>query len=175
MQGRTFHKIFVVAVTADIPAQVRLEKALETGLTRRGVEVVKSIDVMPPSLDNPTRPNKDSVIAHVQRTGCDAVFAATLARKEEALSYTPGNTTFTWMGEFTGWYDMMYSTVTRPGYFTDEKKYTIQSMLFDAATRQLLLAVASPVTDPSSLDQFTQSYISTLVSQLEEAKVIKKK
>lgn len=174
LQGRSFRKVFIVGMTADVEVQVRLEKALAQGFTAEGFQVVKSIDVMPPSLDDPKKPNRDTVIANVRKTGCDAVFTATLVKAKEALNYTPGNTTFTWTGEFTGWYDMMYSTVTRPGYFTDEKSYVIQSSLFDAANGQRVLAVVSPVTNPSSLDEFTQDYVHTLVGQLQKAKVLKK-
>ncbi len=65
------------------------------------------------------------------------------------MHYTPGSTTFTWMGEVTGYYDFMYSTVTRPGYYTDEKSYIMQSNLYDAASRQIMWSVIPPDQCPS--------------------------
>ncbi|MDF2190650.1 hypothetical protein [Paraflavitalea sp. CAU 1676] len=173
-QAQHFKKIFVVAVTADVSVRVRMEKALAGALESKGFEVVKSVDVIPPSLDKPEKPPIDSVVAQVKKTGCDAVFVAVLVKKEELVQYTPGNTTFSWMGNVTGYYDFMYSTVTRPGYFTDDKSFIVQSNLYDAATESILVSVVSPVSNPSSMDDFTNDYMKTLASQLKKAKINKK-
>ena len=62
-QAQHFKKIFVVAVTADVSVRVRMEKALAGALESKGFEVVKSVDVIPPSLDKPEKPPIDSVVA----------------------------------------------------------------------------------------------------------------
>lgn len=173
-QAQTFKKVFVVAVTADVSVRVRMEKALAGALESKGFQAVKSMDVIPPSLDNPKKPPIDSVVYQVKQTGSDAVFVAVLVKKEEMLAYTPGNTTFSWMGNITGYYDFVYSTVTRPGYFTDDKSFIVQSNLYDAATESILLSVVSPVSNPASMDEFTAEYMKTLASQLKKAKINKK-
>lgn len=173
-QAQQFKKVFVVAVTADVGVRVRMEKALAGALESKGFEVVKSMDVIKPSLDNPQKPSIDSVVYQVKQTGSDAVLVAILVKKEEMVQYTPGNTTFSWMGNITGYYDFVYSTVTRPGYFTDDKSFVVQSNLYDAATESILLSVVSPVSNPASMDDFTESYMKTLSSQLKKAKINKK-
>lgn len=174
MKGRTFHKVFIVAMTADPQVRVRLEKTLAEAIESKGIQAVKSFEVIPPSLDNPQKPAKDSVIQQVKATGCDAAFVAALIKKEEAVHYTPGSTTYTWQGNITGYYDLTYSTVTHPGYYTDEKSYVMQSNLYDAANGNTILSVVSPVFNPTSMDKFSQSYMSTLVKQLQKARVLKK-
>lgn len=174
MQNKSFHKVFIVVMTADIQVRVKLEKDLAAAITARGLQAVKSIDVMPGSIDDPKKPDKDTIISKVKSTGCDAAFVAALLKKDEAMHYTPGSTTFTWMGEVTGYYDFMYSTVTRPGYYTDEKSYIMQSNLYDAASKQIMWSVISPVFNPSNLDKFSQLYMSELAKQLEKEKVLKK-
>src|SRR5215472_6375793 len=59
MQGKTFKKIFIVAMSADVKVRPELENDLAVAATSRGYEVVKSIDVLPMSLQDPKPPTKD--------------------------------------------------------------------------------------------------------------------
>lgn len=177
IQGKTFKKIFIVALSADVTVRPELENDLAAAATSRGHEVVKSIDVIPISLQNPKAPTKDEVIAKVKETGCDAVFVATLLKQEESIHYTPGAQAYsvspyaTYMG---GYYSYWYPSASTPDYYNKNKIYFMQSNLYDVASEEIMWSVQSKVFNPSSLEKFSRDYMSGLVKGLEKEKLVKK-
>lgn len=189
LQGKTFNNFFIIVMTADIQAKVQLEKDLEAVVVSRGHKAVKSIDVMPQSLDTPRMPTKAEIVSKVKASGCNAVFIASLLSKDEAVRFTAESTsynvtapyyaysiypTYAYTGNYAGYYDNAYQTVYRPSYFTQEKTYFIQSNLFDVATEEIMWSAQSEVFDPTSLPRFSKTYIATLMQQLEKEKLLKK-
>lgn len=180
IQGKTFNKIFIIVMTADVQARVRLEKNLAEALVARGKMAYKSIDVMPMSLDNPQTPSKEEIVSKVKASGADAVFITNLLKKEESIRYTPGKTSYTIMpyysafGTYYGYYGNWYPSVSKASYYTKDKSYFMLSNLFDVASEEIMWSVQSEVFDPSTLDKFNRNYINTLLNQLESAKLIKK-
>ena len=94
---KTYSKLFIIVLTADIQSRVRLESDLAAVAKSRGLDVVKSLDVLPFSLDNPKLPTKEEVISKVKESGSDAVFVASLLRKEEDLRYVEGKEAYSIM------------------------------------------------------------------------------
>lgn len=179
IQGKQFSNIFIVVMTADIEARSTLENDLAAAATAKGNRAVKSIDVMAPSFKDPQAPSKEEIVGKVKSSGCDAVFVATLLKKEEGIRYSPGTTTYsplsyyTWHGYY-GYYSNYYPTISTPGYYSKEKTYFMQSNLYDVATEELMWSVQSKIFDPSSLNGFSKSYTSRLVKQLEKETLLKK-
>ena len=94
-KDKKYQKIFFIVMTADVEARSVIETDLAKAAASKGFQVVKSIDVLPPVLSDPKKmPTKDEVVSKVKETGCDAVFIASLLRKEEEIYYEPGTTTY---------------------------------------------------------------------------------
>ncbi len=180
-QGKSFHKLFIVAMTADIQARVQVENDLASTAKARGFDAVKSIDVMAPSLKDPTAPSKDEILNKVKGSGCDGILVASLLKKEQAMQYTPGVTAYapmpyySWNGGFYGYYSNMYQTVSSSGYYTQDKSYFMQTNLYDVATEEIMLSVQSTIFNPSSLKAFSEDYTLKLVKQLKSEGLLKKK
>jgi hypothetical protein len=51
----------------------------------------------------------------------------------------------------------------------------MQSNLYDVASEEIMWSVQSKVFSPETIKKFSQAYTSTLVKQLEKAKLMKKK
>jgi hypothetical protein len=179
--GKSFSKVFIVVMSADIQARSLVENDLATRAKNRGYQVVKSIDAVPPTLSDPKLPAKDEVLAKVKETGCDAVFVASLLRKEEAVHYTPGTTAYSvvpyysYYGYIGGYYNHYAPTVSTPGYYSKEKDFFMQSNLYDVASQEIMWSVQSEIFNPSSLEKFSKAYTSGLIKQLESEKLLKKK
>ncbi|HET6995559.1 MAG TPA: hypothetical protein VFI06_11290 [Chitinophagaceae bacterium] len=177
MQGKSYDSIFIVVMTADIQVRLQLENDLATAASSKGRMVVKSSEVLPPSLENPKMPEKDSIVQKVKESGCDALFVASLLRKEEEVGYTPGTTTYSvqpYAYYYSGYYSRWAPSVSTPGYFTDDKNYVITSNLYDVASTELMWSVQSKVLDPASIKKFSESYMSSLIKQLESQNLLKK-
>jgi len=177
IQGKSFNKIFIVVMTADPEARSTVENDLPAVATSRGHPVVKSIDVITTSLKDPKLPTKDEVVAKVKETTCDAVFVATLLKKEESVGYTPGTSAYSvapYQTYYPGYYSYWYPSVSTPSYYDHEKTYFMQSNLYDVASEEIMWSVKSKIFSPETLKKFSKQYTSTLVKQLEKEKLIKK-
>ncbi|MES1226845.1 MAG: hypothetical protein ABUT20_65835 [Bacteroidota bacterium] len=182
MKGKSYNSIFIVVMTADVQARAKLETDLAAAAESKGYKAVKSIDVMPPSLQDPATPTKEAIVSKVKASGCDAVFVASLLKQEEDVHYTPGQTSYSVMpyystyGTYYGFYSHYYPpVVSTPSYFSKEKTYFMQSNLYDAASEEIMWSAQSKVLTPSSLDNFSTSYTTSLIKQLQKAKLLKKK
>lgn len=181
IKGKTYSNLFILVVTADIQARVKLEGDLSNVATARGLKTVKSVDVMPFDIENPKKPSKEEVVSKVKASGCDGVFIASLLKKEDRMKYTEGRSAYTPMtnytpaGNYYAYYSGTYSTTSTPSYYTQDKVYLMQSNLYDAATEEKMWAVNSEVFNPSNINAFSKSYTKKLISQLQKARLVKKK
>src|SRR5437762_1479422 len=163
IQGKSFHKIFIVAMTADVEVRSRLENDLAAAAVKKGYEAVKSSDVLPMDIKNPKKPTKEEIVSKVRESGCDAVFVASVLKKEESVAYTQGGTTYsqspeyTWSNSYYGYYNHWYPSTSTSSYYTNDKKYVIQSNLYDVASEEIMLSVQSDVFNPSSVEQFSKA------------------
>ncbi len=180
IKGKAYDNFFVIVMTADIEARVKLENDLADLITSRGHKAVKSYEVLPADLKDPKPPAVDELIAKIKASDCDAVFVASLLDKNDDIRYSSGGTHYTmrtgyaWSGTFFGYYSHYYTTVSSPGYYSNDKTYFMQSNLFDKASQELMCSVQSEIFNPSSLPSFSRTYISTLMKQLDKAKLLKK-
>ena len=180
LQGKTYGNLFIVALTADIEVREKLETKLAAAAISKGYKAVKSIDVMKPSIKDPKLPTKDEVVTAVKESGCDAVLIASLFKQEDEVkhtaernAYATGATNY-YTGNYYGYYSTWYPTVSEPAYFSVNKKYYMQTNVYDVATEEVMLSVKSNVFSPYSLDDFSKIYISNLMEQLKKAKIQKK-
>jgi hypothetical protein len=180
IQGKKFQNILVIVLTADIEARVRVEGDLVNAAVARGFKAIKSVDVLPFDIKNPTTPSKQEVVDRVKGSGCDAVFIGSLLKEDEAVRYVPGKTSYTlmpyynWTGNYYGYYSNIQNVVSAPSYYAVNKSYFMLSNLYDVATEEIMWSVQSEVFNPSSLSTFSRSYTNTLFKQLEKEKMLKR-
>ena len=180
IKGKSFSNIFIIVMTADVQARVKLEGDLAHVATSRGLKAVESIDVMPVDIHNPKMPSKDEVVSKVKASGCDAVFVASLLKLEESVDHSPGSTAYAQMpyyshsGNYYGYYSNWYPTVSTPSYYSHDKTYFMQSNLYDVASEEIMWSVKSEVFSPVDIDKFSKSYTKTLISKLKDAKLLRK-
>ena len=73
LNGRSFQKIFIEVATIDIEVRNRLENDLTATAISEGYAAVKSLDMIPFSLQEPKLPTKDEIELKVKESGCDAI------------------------------------------------------------------------------------------------------
>ena len=80
IQGKTYDNFFVVVMTADIEARVRLENDIAATITSRGHKAIKSYEVLPADLKDPKPPAVDALIEKIKASDCNAVFVSLIIR-----------------------------------------------------------------------------------------------
>jgi hypothetical protein len=181
MQGKSFHKVFVVAMTADVDVKARMENDIAAAIAKKGYQVVKSMDVLPIDIKNPRKPTKEEIVEKVKASGCDAALITAVLKKDESIAYTEGGTTYskspeyTWGNSYYGYYNHWYQTTSTSSYYTNDKTYIMQTNLYDVASEELMWSVQSDVVNPSSLEHFSKSYMNGLVKKMKAGGILKKK
>jgi hypothetical protein len=182
--GISFQKILFVVASADIQERVRLENDLLATATSEGYSAVKSLDVIPFSLNEPKIPVKEEIDLKAKENGCDAVLIASLSRKEEVVNVIEGTTINAnnqmlagILGSILnkGGHAEPVAGVYKPASYSHEKGYfIIQSFLYDVASGTIIYSAQSPNFEISSLDKIRKGYTTTLIAQLEKEKLLKK-
>ena len=170
--NKSFSKIMVVGLTSDFLAQSRVEADMTHYLRKRGgVTAQTSIDIFTRDLKI-TDEMKTKVAKKLQQQGFDGLLTVALVSIDENTSYTPGAMyqpyAYPGYGSYWGYYGYYSPMVYSPGYYTNNKIYTIEANLYDVATEKLVWAARSETTDPSSLDKFSKEYAKKVVYQLEQ-------
>ncbi|HJS54243.1 MAG TPA: hypothetical protein VJ765_06855 [Chitinophagaceae bacterium] len=179
-EGKSFSKIFILVMTADIEARSVVESDLAAVAVSKGYTTVKSVEVMPPLLSNPQVPTKEELVSKVKGSGCDGVLIASLLKQDEDLRYVPGSTSYSirpdysWHWNYYGYYNHYYPSVSNPAYYSNDKTYFMMSNLYDVASEEIMWSVQSEIFNPSSLKRFSKTYTNTLIEQLETAGLLKK-
>jgi hypothetical protein len=180
INGKSFHNLFIIVLTSDIDVKTKVENMLADKTKAKGYKTVKSSDVMPYNIKDPKIPTRDEIVNTVKASGCDGVLISSLFKKEEAVNYTPGTTAystspeFAFVGNYVGYYTHYYPTVSTSSYYSHDKSYFVQTNLYDVSSEQIMWSVKSKIFNPSSLDDFINTYLSDLIRQLEKAKLLKK-
>lgn len=181
IKDKSFQSVFIVVMTADIQARVQIENDLATVATSKGYKAVKSVDVIPSSLDKPKIPAIEEIEAKLKESGCDAIFIASLLNKNESVRYVQGKTTYsqrpdyTFYGSFLGYYSNWYPAVSTPDYYAHDKKYFMESNLYDVASGEIMWSVQSQIFNPESIKKFSSEYTVDLIESLESNKVLQKR
>ena len=176
-----FKKIFLFAQAKDIQARVRLENALASSAELRGYPVIKSIDVIPPSLEDTALPSKDIVLKAIDSAGCDAVFAIRLLNKDDKINHKKGGVgyskvpIYTWYGGLFGYYSDQALTTNTKDVYSNTIDYFILSSLYEVSTQELIFSVDSDIMDPTDVDRFTKAYMADVLQKMEKEKIIRKK
>lgn len=193
-EGQSYKNVFIIANTADIEFRVRLEKELALAVESKGYKAVKSIDVIPPVLNDPKPPSKEELVAKVKATGSDALCIVYFLKNGEEIKYNAGinfkgtdpvlsslvGILLLGFKDYTNKYDnrsddpKYKKNISEPAFYTREKGFYLLSELFDAATVENVYSEKSNFFDEAELVPFSHSYMAGLVNHLESKKLLKK-
>jgi hypothetical protein len=180
LKGKTYSKVFIMALTQNQSARTIVEFDLAAALKERGVESVKSIDALAGSFKENANPSKEDILAKVRELNCDAIFTISLLDKKTETRYVQGSgayyapyPTYGFYGGFGSYYGYYSPAVYSAGYYTTDKSYYLEGILFDAATEKILWSVQSVTYNPDGIKQFSASYCKLLVNQAEEEGLLK--
>ncbi len=174
----------VIAPSPVIQERVRWENDFVSILDSAGYKAVKSLDLIPYSLDTPSVPTKEEVNMKGAKAGCDGVLFLTILRKDGTLTINKGSSIKANQqiiaGLLTGLLKSNNSVepvagIETPASFSRGGNYfTMQSILYDLATETILHNSTSPDFEITSLEKVRRQYLTDLISQLEKEHLLTK-
>jgi len=176
---KQYTNMFIFVLAENFQVKTQLEMNLAFAAVDRGLNVVKSTDIFPYTFSKDNIPNREVLIEKVQKAGCDVILTVVPIRQESETRYVPGDMAYTPMnnnyyGNFYNYYNYYTPVVYSPGYYETDKKYFLESNLYDFATGELLWSIQSEATNPANLETFSKQYTDMLVVEIKKTAIQKK-
>lgn len=177
-EAHRYKKLLVIGMSTNVAARATVEDELVYYMRLKGINAVSASSVLPPDraiVSEPQEVKKQKL----QQEGFDGVFAISLLEKKDETKYVQGSSAYApatfyggYYGSFYSYYPYMYSNVYQPGYYVASETIFLNSSLFDVDSGKLLWSAQSETTDPSSLDNFANSYAKSMTAYVLKRKII---
>jgi pectate lyase len=169
-----FRTLFIAAMTSNIPAKQAVETGLQNKLQEKGLTVVKSMDVFPPTFSNQTGAQRELVLNKIQETQADGIVTIALLKKESENRYVGGGPVwnpglrFGYYNRFWNYYSNWHPYLYNPGYYDETDVYYLETNLYNAKTEELIWAAQSETYDPSSINDFLKGYVKSIYERMQK-------
>lgn len=166
--------VMVAALTSNINARQTLENDLAKRLRESGVNVVKSMDVLPPTYTETGAVDKEELLKKIKDNHVDAILTVALVDEQTENRYVPGTygyaplSSFGYYGYFSGYFNTWYPVMISPGYYVMDRIYFLETNLYDAETEELIWSAQSETYNPANLDRFSEGYSKVVIERMKE-------
>lgn len=168
--GKQFNKLLVWGLSDNVSARATVEDEVAYFLNLKKIASVSGSDIAPP--DRKALPQKmEDAKTLLEKNGFDAVLTMGLIDRKEETKYVEGNGYYTPMaygyyGSFYSYYPYMYGNVYQPGHYESSESIFIETNLWDVTTGKLVWSAQTKTIDPSSIENFANSYARDVVSEM---------
>ncbi len=169
---RDYSKIAVIGIGKDLSARNTFEKDAVTLLREQGINAIEGITLFPPGGTEEIRTAED-YIKIIKENDLDGVITMALVDSKETDRYKPSETLYVPSYYRVGKYIVRsYQTYTTPGYYSSEKSYLIEAILYDVkgdlyeGKETMVWTGQSTLLEPSSLKNASESFTKRMVNQL---------
>ena len=167
-----YKSTFIVVLTDNLEVKTVLENNLAKAVREKGLTAYTSMENFGPITGREGLPVKESFLKKVADLKCESIFTVALIHETSETKYTPSSTVsyapypaYGYYGMFGGYYEHQ-STVYTPGYYTNDKKFFLESNLYDAKTQELVLSIQSKADNPGVIEKSSKKYTEELITEL---------
>jgi hypothetical protein len=170
--------VLVAALTARTSARQQVETDLVNLLQENGVEATSSIELLPPNLQSADKPDPSALLKKVTEKNVDAIITIALVDKQKETRYVGGAsgyapiTSFGYYGRFSGYYTAWFPMMVSPGYYQEDKRYFIETNLYDAKSERLLWSAQSETYNPTNLKTFSENFAQVIINKMKADRLI---
>ncbi|MCH7397106.1 hypothetical protein MM236_03860 [Belliella sp. DSM 107340] len=170
-----YSNIFIAALSEDLQIRQNLENEFASRLQNRAVVTTKSLDVLSPDFFDSGEPSKDQILEAMQTNNSEAILTITLIDVEEEERYVQGGPVgpgfapmgrFGYYGNFGGYFNHWHGAGWNQGYYTTDKKYFMETNLYDSESLKLLWSAQSRTLNPDDISGFAREYVDALKKEL---------
>ncbi|MCF6352618.1 MAG: hypothetical protein L3J06_06375 [Cyclobacteriaceae bacterium] len=174
--GKKFDKILVWGLSDNVSARATVEDEVAYFLNLKKITSVSGSDIAPPNRKALPHDIEESK-AILEKNGFDGVLTMGLIDKKEETRYVEGTghyqpMAYGYYGSFYSYYPYMYGNVYQPGHYATSQHIFIETNLWDVETGKLVWSAQTETVDPSSIENFANSYARDVVGELIKRGVI---
>ncbi|MFC4872825.1 hypothetical protein [Negadavirga shengliensis] len=179
-EAPAYRNLFIASLMDDLQVRQNIENEYENRLANRGVGAIKSLNTFRPGFLEESKPNREQLLEIIQSSKADGILTVTLLDTEEEQRWVPGGPVpmfapmgrFGFYGTFPGYFDRWYGTAWNTGYYTTDKKYFIETNLYDAESLELVWSAQSRTYNSTDLASIASDYVDAIKKELRENKLI---
>jgi hypothetical protein len=154
----------------EIAARRATEEALAAELTRRGVTGVAAFSIL-----GPTQPEDEEAARQAfAESGAVAVVVMRGVGERTEVDYRAPSyyTVPSYSGFWGGYYGYGWSTVADPGYLRTSRIVSVETLVYDLKSNQLVWGGRSETTDPTKLASFIREIVDEAAREMKKAGII---
>jgi len=154
-----FKKVIIMVFAQSETARRTAEEQLAKMLQGRGVPSYNQKIMVEKGA------NTEAISAALQAEGFDGAIVSRLVDKEKETTYVPGTTSYPYYG-FRGYYGYGYGAYGSPGYYVEDKIYTIETNVYDLKADKLVWSAVTASTNPGKTDKAIREIAEVLGEQM---------
>ena len=174
------NKLLVIGMTDNVTARRVFEEELRREFVIRNINAVESTNVLDIEFTKSKKSENeiDEMIKTISKAGFDAVVISTVKGVEKRRSYYDNYNTlgYRWarFGRYYYWYQDIYF---KPHYYDVYKIYHVETSIYyinEQDNKSLVWVGALDLVNPQTINETINKYVSKVIKQLENEKLIPK-
>ena len=166
--GDHVNKIMVIALVNDKSIRNALEARVVSALQERKVEASPSLPVLGENYGEGKA--RSEMAADIASRGYEAALVITLVDVKEEMHYTQGGMNYApdiaVQGAMGQTYYVRQNAVYEPGYFSNDKKFFLESNLYRLQPEAILWSAKSTTVNPADIEAGTAGVADAVVSRM---------
>ena len=172
--GQPNQKVLILALANNARNGLIWENALASALQAQGAQPLAGSATIPAAAMADTA----SIKAAVRNTSADLLAVTRLVAVDKEQEYVPGSTYYAPSPGYYGYsnyYMSSYAVVSTPGYIQENTIVKLETNLYDIKTEKLIWSGLTHTVNPESAQETATSVAGTIVSDMVQKKIIRKK
>ncbi|WP_256006205.1 hypothetical protein [Pedobacter deserti] len=171
---RGFNKVLVIGLMGDRDRNLRenTENVIVRRLQSYGINAGSAYAEYGPKAFE--KLEEKAALSKLKEKGYDGAFTVALLDKSKEKRYTPGM-----MGiypgpyRFWGYYNMMYTRIYEPGYYTVTNNFMLEANFYDLNADKLLYSGQARSVDPASPQSLATEFSDKIFNDMTQKGIIK--
>jgi hypothetical protein len=173
--NRNIKKILALGLINQISLRHNAEFAFVDASIKAGIRAVEGISVFPPQMGKPFE-DLERDRAHLLNKGFDAILTISII-DVSAERYVRPETRYVplvYYNRFSNYYYHTGALVYKPGYFSLQRRYFLETNLYEIKGGKLVWSGRSYIFEPQDIERFVPKYAKKLFKELLTADIIDK-
>jgi len=170
---RNFEKVMIMGLVNQISLRNDIEHEMVDAAHKIGLKAINSVAMFPPELGKPFD-DTERVKERLHETGFDGILTVAVI-DYTAERYVKPETRYVplvYYDRFSNYYYRTEALVYKPGYFSLQTRYFLETNLYEIPGGKLIWSGRSYVFDPQDVERFVPKYAKKLYKELLTAGVI---
>ena len=172
---RNVESIMIMGLVNQVSLRSDIEFEMSNAAHKIGLKATNSMTMFPPELGKPFD-DTERIKVRMQERGIDAILTVAIIDIKAERYVGPEKTyvPLAYYDRFTNYYYRTEAVVYKPGYFTLQTRYFLETNLYEVKGGKLIWSGRSYVFDPQDVERFVPKYAKKLFKEMLTAGIIDK-